>query len=59
MFQGGGSSRGDECSRGIGIPGGWVFQGDECPGGWVSWGMVVPDTSISHYKRGYDPDWLR
>ena len=40
MFQGDGSSRGDECSRGMGVP------GDECSGGWVSRGMGVPVTKI-------------
>ena len=35
------------CSRGMGVPGGWVFQGMGVPGGWVfqgdgcSWGMSV------------------
>ena len=24
---------GDGSSRGMGVPGGWVFQGDECPRG--------------------------
>ena len=36
MFQGDGSS------RGMSVPGGWEFQGDECSGGWVSRGMGVP-----------------
>ena len=47
-FQGDGSSRGDECSREMGVPGGRVFQGpgDVCSGGWVSKprGMGVPVT---------------
>ena len=33
MFQGDGSSGGGGCSRGIGVPGGWVFQEDGCSRG--------------------------
>ena len=51
MFHGGGFQ------GGMGVPGGWVFQGDgcsrgmvfqgdECSGGWVSRGMGVPDTPL-------------
>ena len=45
VFQGDGSSRGDGCSMGMGVPGGWVFQGDECSGGWASRAIGVPDTA--------------
>ena len=54
MFRGGGdgSSRGDECSRGMGVPGGWEFQGDEC-----SMGMsVLGDGCLGgwEFQHSYD-----
>ena len=54
-----GCSRGDECSMGMGVPGGWVFQGgecsrgmsvlgDECLGGWE---FLIPSRNTIASKK--------